>query len=311
VSYASIKQFFPGKRITGILDRTKANPLSFNVGVVYSYLVYLAAHNKGATQQMIAKATGLDRGTAVANALKTLQANKLAIKTGTYWKAAEPGEETRPWFAYVKGSDEWAWPRRFARWWMCPRTPESELSLKHNALYFALIGARCKTELGLAVMLHLGRNTVRSALKELRRYHLVSEDKLTARAPSDEHMAWWQDKPKRPAFRLSRAVADFSTFGQQGEIVVAYLDGFVPMLKEAGYSQSQMAACFTEALNLAGCSFTVFSDFVHKFKDIFKRADDAYVNNRSKYPRARNSRGWLQREIKKEIGAMMKRRKRA
>jgi hypothetical protein len=314
MTHHSLEQDFPGKRLTRIVNRTVQNPLSFNELVVYSCLVERATHGKGANQRQIHRATGLHASTAIPSALQTLQRLGLVVKTGQYWRALEPAGEATGWFKNRKDSGEQAWHRRFSYWWMALRSKKSPLTVKQNAVYFKLLNvsgsARWRCQEGLSKLLGVDRKTVRTALAKLKSSGLVSKS-LWPGEPTADQLAWFRDKPKKRPFKLS-ALIDLSGFGPEGETTCTLLDGFVPMMVDAGYTESQMRDFFSFALDLGDRNFQVFYTFVTGFKKVFKQVESAHHVNRAqgKFQKAKNSLGLLKSEAKKVISRLRQRMKR-
>ena len=287
MTYHSLEQDFPGKRLTRIVNRTVQNPLSFNELVVYSCLVERATHGKGARQQQIHRATGLHASTAIPSALQTLQGHGLVVKSGNYWRALEPAGETTGWFKNRRDTSEQAWHHRFSYWWMVLRSKKSPLTVKQNAVYFKLLNVsgstRWRCQEGLSKLLGLDRKTVRTALAKLQSSGLVANN-LWPGEPTAAQLAWFRDKPKKRPFKLS-ALIDLSKFGPDGETTCKLLDGFVPIMVDAGYTENQIKDFFSFALDRGDRSFRVFYPFVTGFKKMFMQVEsDHHVNRAGKVP---------------------------
>lgn len=314
MTHHSLEQDFPGKRLTRIVNRTVQNPLSFNELVVYSCLVERATHGKGANQRQLHRATGLHESTAVPSALQTLQRHGLAVKNNQYWRALEPAGEATGWFKNRKDSGDQAWHRRFSYWWMALRSKKSPLTIKQNAVYFKLFNvsgsARWRCQEGLSKLLGLDRKTVRTALAKLQSSGLVSNS-LWPSEPTTGQLAWFRDKPKKRPFKLSTLI-DLTLFGENGQTTGILLDGSVPMMLDAGYTESQIRNFFSFALDLGNRNCEVFYTFLTGFKKMFKQVENDHHVNRAqgKLQKAKNSLGLLKLETKKIISRLRQRMKR-
>lgn len=313
MTHDTLTQLFTGKRLTRIINRTAQNPLPFNALLVYSCLVQRATHGKGASSRQLRRATGLHASTAIPAALQRLARFSLVVKKGKYWTALEPAGETTDWFKNRKGSDDQAWHRRFSYWWMGLRSQKSPLTAKQNAVYFKLVdicrSRRWRTQKGVQKLLGLDRKTVCTALAKLRTHGLVNNG-LSPKQPADAQLDWFRNKPKKQAFRLS-AHFDFSKQGIEGETASARLDGFVPALLDAGYSERQITDYFSFCLEQADYSAQVIFAFLVGFKSLFERVEKDHLANRvtGNYRKAANSMGLLKQESKVQIGKLRKRMK--
>lgn len=308
--YEDLESAFTGKRFTRILNCTKQNPLTFNCVQVYSYLVQRATHGKGATQKQISRATKLHASTAVPAALKALQAVGLAAKNGVRWVAVEPQGQANAWFRFRRNSEGQAWCRRFSYWWSGIRSKKSPLTTKQNAVYFKLLdmanGGWSLSRQALVRLLRIDLKTVRTAITHLTEAGLLKKD-LSPVDPKPEQLPWFRTKPKKVPYKIS-AGFDFGTDSPENEALKNLLDSFLPILLNAGYSESDVDRYFSFVLDKSKKNRQVFSSFLSKFSPLFTQVEADHHANKAqgKYVKARNSMGLLKQETQRAISRIRK-----
>src|SRR5262249_39844691 len=153
----------------------------------------------------------------------------------------------------------------------------------------------------------LDRKTVRTALLKLRTLGLVANN-LWPGEPTACQLAWFRDKPKKRPFKLSTLI-DLTLFGENGPTTGILLDGSVPMMLDAGYTESQIRNFFSFALDLGNRNCEVFYTFLTGFKKMFKQVENDHHVNRAqgKFQKAKNSLGLLKSEAKKVISRLRQR----
>jgi hypothetical protein len=303
-----MQERLPGKRRTRIVNARSPNPLSCNELVVYSHLVYLAGHGKGATQQQVGRDTGLDRDTAVHAAVQALARHGLVGKQGRRWHALPPPAETAAWFATRKDAGDKEWHRRFAYWWLYVRSRSCPLTLKQVAVYSKLrdLGpVRC-VQRRLVKLLHVDPKTVRTALARLRGYGLVDED-LRPRDPSEEQLAWFLDR-RRPPAKAPLTLDDIWQLDphadhERDRLLFARA---VAAMSNAGYSRYDIEDYFKRVTVSSKDDYRVFGAFLPGFAEMFRRVEEDHAANRDKYRRAKNSMGLLRFESRKRLRNLCK-----
>jgi hypothetical protein len=285
MNYQELEKAFPEKRLTKIINCTKDNPMAFTEIVVYSCLIQRATHGKGATQKQISKATRLNASTSVPCALARLEMKKLAEKRGKRWIAIEPAAEKAKWFRDCRGSGDQAWYRRLSYWWMgLPvNTKKPPFTIKQVAVYFKLLNlqdsGRWQNQQGLTRLLRIDRKTVRTALTKLKQSGLVDDD-LSPNMPTPNQLRWFRNRPEKRQFRLGEQF-DLTKCGHEGEIASAWLDGFGPMMIDAGYSERQIVDFFQFAIKKSQGKSKIFFAFLARFQEMFKQVEADHHSNRA------------------------------
>jgi hypothetical protein len=307
-----VRKYFQSKFLTRVLNRTRANPLTFFQMVVYSRLVYLAGFNKGATATGLSRATGLDRQKTVPPALEVLRGHGLAEKRGTYWHALEPAGEACRWFAPREDAPaDGPWHGRFSYWWLgrgsatCPLTP------MQLAVYFKMgtIPKARRTQALLCTLLKMDRNTVRTAIARLREIELVNPAKLLVFRPKGRQMDWFLDaKPPPQPLRLADLL-DMTAFGDLAPSMEKLFATLVGLFKDAQYRDGQVRAYFEWAFELARYVPAMIEELLREVKLMLDDAERDHRVNRAhgKYRQAANSAGLLKFETRRYLAQLRKR----
>ncbi len=306
MDYKELREHYPKRHLTKIVNVTKRSPLRLTEILVYSCLVDRATHNKGARQKQVSRATSLHESTAVPAALHALQRHALVEKRGPYWWAVEPGAGTLPWFQYRKGTEGQKWASRFSYWWTGVRKPKTPLTGTQVALYFKLVNLtsynRRITKRGLSKLLGVDVKTVIGGVKKLQSVNLVDAD-LYTNVPTADQLKWFKLRREKPAFVLSERFAPvFATGEDEAVLSKPLVDRAGQLLVGAGISERQVVNYFQTALKLAKRWPVVYA-FVSNFEDFYKSVEGQHQNNvaAGKYAKATNCLGLLSLETKKRL----------
>jgi len=211
------EKWFPNKKFVPVIATRKC-PLTYSQKIVYSYLVFRLRKEQTATRAKMVKVLRLAKNT-VSKALAELETIGLVVQEQKWYRAAEPNDAQKAWFATNRRTDE-LWNRQFATYAVyCPKRG-SGLATKANALLWLLYSLAPKYGrpvvfgqhlAGLAVMLGMSEKGVKQGIDRLISLGLVERVGTTflLRQPTPEALALWEDRPVRQetAFRLTKYLA--------------------------------------------------------------------------------------------------------
>jgi predicted transcriptional regulator len=213
----NIERWFPNKRYVPMVVSTKKCPLAYHQRLVYSYLVYRLREDQAATKGKMVRALRSDK-TAVAKAVAVLEEFGLAVREGGQYRAAEPNENQRQWFASNTRTDV-PWHRQFATYSVLRPRKGAGLSTKTNAILWLLYSLAPKFGqpvvlgqhlAGLAVMLNMSAKGVKHGVGSLEEKGLVERIGSTflLKQPTSEVLAVWEDRPvhQEKVFKLTASV---------------------------------------------------------------------------------------------------------
>lgn len=311
MNYDELEATFPGRRLTRIVNSTKASRLTFTQAVVYSCLVERAGHNKGASKKQISTATALHESSAVPRALLALQGHGLVELRGRYWWAVEPSEETLPWFRYQRGTENRKWCRRLSYWWAGRRKPKSPLTVTQTAVYFKLFNlmGRRITIRGLARLLRVDDKTVTSAIKKLKEVGLVDDD-LYPNAPAADQIKWFKPRPANRAFKVTDLFPEIGTSDAESVVLSERpLNSAGVRLLDAGFSEAKVESYFS-FVRAQAKNYSVILSFITRFDEFFRDIEAQHRANvaAGKYTRAKNCFGLLREETRKRLAELRKSR---
>jgi hypothetical protein len=307
-----MRKHFPDKFLTRVLNRTKANPLTFFQLVVYSHLVYRAGYKKGATATGLSRATGLDRQKTVPPALEVLRGHGLAEKRGTRWHALEPAGEACRWFAPRKDAPaDAAWHGRFSYWWLARGTATCPLTPMQLAVYCKMgsIPKARRTQALVCTLLNMDAKTVRTAVARLREIELMNPVKLLVLPPTGRQMDWFLDaKPPPQPLRLADLL-DMTAFGDLAPSMEKLFATLLGLFKEANYGDGQVRGYFEWAFEQVRYVPAAIEELLREVKLMLDDAErDHRVNRRKgKYTTTINSAGLLKFETRRYMADLRKR----
>ena len=211
------EKWFPNKKYVPVIATGKC-PLTYSQKMVYSYLVFRLRKEQTASRAKMVKVLRLAKST-VSKALGELEKIGLVVQEQKWYRAAEPDDAQREWFAWNGRTGE-LWNRQFATYAVyCPRRA-SGLSTKANALLWLLYSLAPKYGrpvvfgqhlAGLAAMLNMSEKGVKQGVQRLIGLGLVEQVSTTFLLiqPPPEALALWEDRPVRQetAFRLTKHLA--------------------------------------------------------------------------------------------------------
>jgi DNA-binding transcriptional regulator YhcF (GntR family) len=288
------QEHFPGKRLTRVFSGHKA-PLTLNAVLVYCRLAYLDAYGKGdrkgATYQELARATGLDRKTAVPTAIRSLQQHGLAVRRGQRWHAVAPAGETADWFVPLRHAEADAhWYKRFAYYWLPTRSQAGQAQLtpaqtavlaKRVNLWLDRPQAR-QSARGLAQMLNLNVKTVRSALARLREVGVL--DRADRPLPLQaEQLALFVAKKKRADKAKALWAPSFNFRGPDKPLLDDLLGRALEDMRAAGYSENRIRAFWEWAFKIQVRHKEVWTlrTLVWRFAKLFPKVEADHARNKA------------------------------
>lgn len=210
----NVDRWFPGKRYVPVIVSTKKCPLTYHQRLVYSYLVYRLRKDQAATKAKIVKVLRL-AGKTVADGLIELERLSLTVKEQKWYRAVEPDESQKEWFASNRRTDV-PWNRQFATYAVLQPKKASGLSTKTNAILWLLYSLAPKYGrpvvlgqylAGLAAMLKMSGKGVKQGVEHLEELKLVERISTTflLKQPTPESLALWEDRPVRQEKAFSLA----------------------------------------------------------------------------------------------------------
>ena len=203
----TVERWFPWKRYVPVVVAKKQCPLTYHHRLVYSYLVYRLRKDQMATKVKIEKALRLDKK-AVVKAITALTVHNLLADDQGQYRAKEPDETQREWFA-SNGRTDVAWNRQFATYLVLRPKKGSKIATKTNALLWLLYSLAHKHGkpavlnqkiAGLAVMLNMSQRGVKQGIDRLTEWGLVERVGTTflLKEPTTEALALWETRPVQP-----------------------------------------------------------------------------------------------------------------
>ncbi len=295
-----LDKYLEKKRRTRVITLSNQNPMVFNDTFLYSKLVLLLQHNKGASRKKLARETGFNLQRTIPRLLNRLVGWGLVEeKEGKYYALQPPLPE---WFPAPIGDDSLPWFKRLAYWWLYIPSLNG-LNLNVMAVWSMIVSFRRKLKISkLHNLLKLDAKTCRQAVYQLRQQRLLNG--MTPQLP-----------PEKMALLLNKvAKQDYCLSGRwtlpQTEIkprLITALEKVANLMLQTGWLPKDIDEY---CQFLAGkCDDDILWRFVLDLPQFYAEIQKQHEVNlaKGKYTLARNCRGLLKERTPVKITILKKR----
>lgn len=204
-----LNKWMPRKRYLLMLSTRKC-PIKYVQRRIYSYLVFRASKDEGATVRRISEWLGCSHHT-VKNSICHLTSLNLVAKRDGRLFALEPNDNQNDWFARKSRAGDWHGTMASYREYVA--TPESPLTSTANAVLW-LLNSFCRegvvarlpyqTIKGLAANLGVEAHAVSRGARLLEEHGLIRRWKrheYFLEKPSEKQLLWWSDRRARMSIK--------------------------------------------------------------------------------------------------------------
>jgi hypothetical protein len=296
-------RWYPTKQRIPVVIPASGFDLRFEDQLAYSWLVYRARKQRGASRAGLARATGLARRSMPVIVKRLLDLGLVEVRDRLVY-ALPPSPDQ---FTYTRR--EAAWPERLAYWWFLVPAEGCPLTLRQAAVFCELHILTASGPKRLARLLRFDRNTVRAALAKLRDLLIVNELDEPLK-PTPAHLAWWRDRPASDA----RLPADWPNLPRYLKGLPEYLEKYFPddnwvlyfgearfAAETAGYDFGKFVRLIVETAAALATNFRV-GEFVKQLAGLIGRAEqETRKHNRRHAEQYPNGFGLLRYFCQKEV----------